>query len=500
MNKKIITRFAPSPTGALHIGGVRTALYNYLFAKKNGGEFHLRIEDTDKEREVEGATKYITDSLEWFGIKHDGDIVTQSTRLETYKMFAMWLVVKEKAYVAFDTKEELTDLRGTDPNKPIGYTMFTRDRMRNSLTLSHEESESLLYGGTPYVIRFKTERNKEINFKDIIRGEINFKTNNLDDKVLFKSDGYPTYHLANVVDDHELGTTHVIRGDEWLSSTPLHVMLYDAFGWDIPEYAHLPLILGEDGKKLSKRHGDKYGYPVFPMNWTYTSEGKEISVTGFKDNGYEPEALLNFMVLLGWTPKGDTDIISIEEMIEKFDLNDVHVADAMFGIAKLKFLNKEYLKNKPVDYLVPKILSKVENVYKYVYPNERLRLIVEVALERSNFAHEMYDSVDYFFKDVNYDNVKVKSSITFSDFGGRFVELIDALPEWTKESIDEPLYRAAIGASTEKSKILPDLRNALCGGKSGTDLTTTMFILGKEETKKRIMYYRLFLSLSKIPA
>jgi glutamyl-tRNA synthetase len=326
---KVKVRFAPSPTGALHIGGVRTALFNYLFAKKHGGEFLLRIEDTDKHRFVAGAEKYIIDSLAWCGISPDDGVNADGTAKyrqseREYRSYADRLIARGDAYYAFDTKDELDAMRKSleDAGSSVqGYSFSTRMFMKNSFTLSVEEVKLRIDSGNPYVIRFNTPANTEIKFIDSVKGEVSFNSNSMDDKVLFKSDGLPTYHLANVVDDHLMEITHVIRGDEWLSSAPLHILLYKAFGWDKPEFCHLPLILGPDGKKLSKRHGDKYGFPVFPMTWDYVDEeGKDVHITGFKDENYEPDALLNFLVLLGWNPGNDKEIMAVDEMISLFDI------------------------------------------------------------------------------------------------------------------------------------------------------------------------------------
>ena len=494
---KVVTRFAPSPTGFLTIAGIRTALYNYLFARKHNGEFHLRFEDTDKTREVSNAKPYIVDTFNWLGFDIDGKIITQSENLHAYKQYAFMLVEKGFAYFAFDTKEELTTLRGTDPLKPISYSAYTRERMKNSLTVSKDEVDAIISFGAPYVIRFKTEKNKEVKFKDLIRGDVSFNTNNLDDKVLFKSDGFPTYHLANVVDDSRLAVTHVIRGNEWLSSTPLHIMLYEALGLPVPIFAHLPLVLDENGKKISKRNHKKYDYPIFPLAGKYTdADGTEYDITtGLKEAGYLPEAVLNALSLVGWTPKGDTDILSVDEMIEKFELTDCHNADAKFSIAKLKFLNKEYLKKKPVDYLYSFINNKIPNVWKHVYADDKIKLICDIALERSTFSSELYDSVDYFFGDVDYTSVKIKNVNEFVSFADYFIGLISGNVELTsKEQVAALVDLSCISVNINKGKILPDLRNALCGGKSGAELTTTMYILGVLETRNRIQNYHAHIS------
>ena len=491
MNKQVITRFSPSPTGFIHIGGLRTALYNYIYAKKHGGSFLLRIEDTDTSRTIVGAKEYIINALDWLGIKHDGEIMVQSERLKGYKHFAEILIKKGHAYYAFDTKEELDALRGTDPQKPISYSAYTRHKMRNSLTLSPEEVNELINNGTPYVIRFKVEKNKEISFVDTIRGRVTFNSNNVDDKILLKSDGGATYFLANTVDDALSGVTHVIKGQEWLPSVPIIIMLYEALAFPLPEFCHLSLVLDDAGKKISKRNHKKYEYPIFPLTGEYTDEkGVLFSVTGLKESGYEPEAVINALVLVGWTPKGDTDVLPLKEIINQFDLKDLHKADAIFGAGKLKFLNKEYLKNKSLDYLY----SFIKTNDKYNSDFERLRLIADIALERSHFNHELNAAVDYFFNDVSYEKTKSKNSDDFINFSEHFLGLISGNVVFnSKEQVSAILDFACVSANVVKGKILPDLRNALCGGKSGAELTVTAFILGKDETQNRIFNYSLYL-------
>ena len=484
MNTKVITRFSPSPTGFMHIGGLRTALYNYIYAKKNGGDFLLRIEDTDTARTINGAKEYILNALEWLGIKNDGEIIVQSERNEIYKKYALELIRYGHAYYAFDTKEELDTLRGTDPQKPIPYSAYTRHKMRNSLTMSETEVNELINNGTPYVIRFKVEKNKDISFVDTIRGHVSFNSNNVDDKVLLKSDGGATYFLANTVDDALSGVTHVIKGQEWLPSSPIIIMLYEALRFPVPTFCHLSLVLDDTGKKISKRNHKKYDYPIFPLTGEYTDEkGVLFSVKGLKDSGYEPEAVINALVLVGWTPKGETDVLTLDKIIEQFDLKDLHKADAIFPSGKLKFLNKEYLKEKSLDYL----LSFIETNGMYAHDFERLRLIADIALERSHFNHELNSAVDYFFNDVNYINTKPKNVDEFINFSEHFLGLISGNVVFTsKEQVTSIFDFACISANVAKGKVLPDLRNALCGGKSGAELTITAMILGRNETEKRI--------------
>ena len=353
--KEVRVRFAPSPTGPLHMGGVRTALYNYLFAKKHNGKFIIRIEDTDQTSFVEGAQEYILESLKWCGISPDegpgigGEFgpYIQSERKSMYREFAERLIDTEKAYYAFDTAEELSQMR--DEAKKMGmpnwqYNGVSRMNMRNSLTLPQSEVKKLLEENTPYVIRMKMPRNEDVKFKDVIRGWVVVNTNNLDDKVLFKSDGMPTYHLANIVDDHAMEISHVIRGEEWLPSAPLHVLLYDAFEWERPEFAHLPLLLKPDGNgKLSKRDGDRLGFPVFPIDWT-TSEGELYS--GYREKGYFPGAFINMLAFLGWNPGTPQEIFNMDELISSFTLERVSKAGAKFDPDKAKWFNQQYLWKK----------------------------------------------------------------------------------------------------------------------------------------------------------
>ena len=354
MERKIRVRFAPSPTGPLHIGGVRTALYNYLFAKQNGGDFILRIEDTDQTRFVEGAENYIIESFKWLGLTFDEGVgiggeygsYKQSERKELYKKYALELVEKGWAYYAFDTAEELDALRKQyeSEKKNFQYDCNTRNGLRNSLSLDKQEVERLLESGEAYVIRFKFPENEDIHLDDLIRGHVKMNSSLLDDKVLYKSDGMPTYHLANIVDDHLMCISHVIRGEEWLPSCPLHVMLYKAFGWEdtMPKFAHLPLLLKPDGNgKLSKRDGDRLGFPVFPLQWT-DPKSKEIS-SGYRESGYLPEAVINMLALLGWNSGTEQEIFSLEELINIFSIDRISKHGAKFDLEKAKWFNHQYL-------------------------------------------------------------------------------------------------------------------------------------------------------------
>jgi len=500
MNKKIRVRFAPSPTGALHIGGVRTALFNYLFAKKHGGDFLLRIEDTDQTRFVPGAEKYIIDSLAWCGISPDDGINADGTAKyrqseRDYKSFVDTLLANGNAYYAFDTSEELdamrNSLKAAGASNP-GYTNITRTNMKNSLTMSAADVKSNLEANVPYVIRFNTPRHKEIKFLDMVKGWVTTNSNNMDDKVLFKSDGLPTYHLANVVDDHLMDISHVIRGDEWLSSAPLHIMLYEAFGWDRPEFCHLPLILGPDKSKLSKRHGDKYGFPVFPMTWDFVNEkGEDVHVTGFKDEGYEPDALINFLALLGWNPGGTEEIMSMDRMVELFELDRINNSGAMFDVDKLKNFNAHYLRNRNSENLfIENILPSVPKISNE-YSTENIEKIVDIAKERSVFRKDLYPAVSYFFEPVVLkDDVVLKNSDEFNKIMSDFIsfsDTVDTMSAWTAINIKNNLEDSCNLLGIKIGKVLPDLRMALTGGIPGPHLPETMEILGREESINRII-------------
>jgi glutamyl-tRNA synthetase len=501
MNKPVKVRFAPSPTGPLHVGGVRTALFNYLFAKKHGGEFLLRIEDTDQGRFVAGAEKYIIDSLNWLGLTPDDGINPDGTAKyrqseREYKSYVDILLNSGHAYYAFDTKEELELLKTklqTSGAKNLGYNSISRESMKNSLTLSADDVKARIDSGAPYVIRFNTPRHKEIKFKDLVKGMISFNSNDMDDKILFKSDGLPTYHLANIVDDHLMAITHVIRGDEWLSSVPLHIMLYEAFGWDKPEFCHLPLILGPDGQKLSKRHGDKYGFPVFPMTWDYTNEkGEEIHITGFKDEGYESDALVNFLALLGWSPGDNKEIMTEDEMISLFDLTRINNSGARFDIEKLKNFNAHYLRSRDNEFLYSTFIHKDGGV-KFINSWENHDKIVVIAKERSVFSKDLYKNVSYFFESVVLpDNIVLKNPAEFTsvmnDWFNSGSELYNdnKISIWSSEEIKAKLDSLCELRGFKLGKILPDLRMALTGGIPGPHLHEVMEILGPIESRLRI--------------
>jgi nondiscriminating glutamyl-tRNA synthetase len=488
-HKKVVTRFSPSPTGFLHIGGIRTALYNYLFAKKNNGIFYLRIEDTDQKRYVEGAEEYIKDSLKWFGIEpdyspwHGGPNGPYRQSERDYTTHIKTLLDNNMAYYAFDSDEGLSKSRSENPH--FAYDSTTRMNMKNSLSLSKEEVDELLQSGIPYVIRFKTPENKTITFTDIIRGTVTFNSNQTDDKVLVKSNGIPTYHLANVCDDHDMGTTHVIRGEEWLPSTPLHVMLYESFGWDMPVFAHLPLILNPDGKgKLSKRKALSLGIPAFPLSGKgLDDKGNEVEYLGFKDEGYEPSSVLNFLALLGWTPEDEKELMNIEDMISKFDLNKVHKAGARFDIIKAKHFNQLHINNfKSND----ELLKCIDKGDIFSYTDSDLNRIVDISKERSVFSKDLQSVADIFFKDVEYsDDDKTLKKIG-NNHKKVFGDFITKDIKWDNETIKQTIHDLCQVHDVKMGKTMPGLRVAITGDIPGPDLITTMEILGKEESFKRI--------------
>jgi glutamyl-tRNA synthetase len=485
---KVVTRFAPSPTGFLHIGGIRTALYNYLFAKKHGGIFYIRIEDTDQKRFVAEAEDYIKNALEWCGIEPDWDPwkggpngpYRQSER--DYSKHIKTLLDAGHAYYAFDTEKDLTKARSENQN--FAYDAKSRMNMKNSLSLSKEEVDKLLDSSAPYVIRFKVPENKTISFNDIVRGDVSFNSAQVDDKVLVKSNGIPTYHMASVCDDHDMGTTHVIRGEEWLSSAPLHVMLYEAFGWNPPIFAHLPSILRPDGRgKLSKRDGIKYGIPVFPFGGEGVDDkGNVVKYKGFKDEGYEPDALINFLLLLGWAPTDGKELYKMADMISDFSLDRVHKAGARFDIDKAKWFNSNYLQNKSDDELMKNI--NMGDIYKY--SDDKMAMIVDLAKKRSTFKTDLNVVTDIFFKPVvlsekDLNSLSAEYKKVFSDF----VTKVDDI-DWESDKIKQLIFDTCTDNGVKMGKVMPSLRVSVTGGVPGPDLVTTMYILGKDETVKRI--------------
>lgn len=498
MSKRIRTRFAPSPTGPLHMGGVRTALYCYLYAKKNNGDFLLRIEDTDQTRYVEGAEQYIIEALNWcgivpnegFGFGGDKGPYKQSERKSMYRAYADELVEKGNAYYAFDTNEELTEWRENmkaQGNPSPKYDPITRQYLKNSLSLSADEVQKRLDAGDEWVIRFKMPRNEEVKFEDQIRGIVSFQTNQLDDKVLLKSDGMPTYHLANIVDDHTMEITDVIRGEEWLPSTPLHVLLYKSFGWEMPRFSHLPLILKPDGKgKLSKRDGDRLGFPVFPLNWTDPETGEES--IGYRERGFLPDAFTNMLAFLGWNPGTEQEIFSLDELVEAFSLERVNKSGARFDFEKTKWFNQQYLKNKSNDELV--VLTKAMfNEKGYKADDTKLATICDLIKERATFLFEFPELGYYFFENIKeYDekNLKKKWNTDNNDAFGQLIVKLEELNEFTETNIEATVKSFMEEFSLGFGQVLPILRISITGTMQGPPIFQVMEVIGKEACSERI--------------
>ncbi len=498
MNTPIRVRFAPSPTGPLHIGGVRTALFNYLFAKKHGGTFVLRIEDTDQKRYVKGAEDYIVNALDWCNIPFDegpgkeGGFgpYRQSERKHLYKQYVDLLIANNKAYYAFDTAEALDEERKNHEAK--GKTFIynwhnrTRGRLINSLVLSKEEVANKIANGDDYVVRFLAPQDETLELTDCVRGQIKIDTNTLDDKVLFKSDGMPTYHLANVVDDHLMEITHVIRGEEWLPSLALHQLLYTALGWEAPEFAHLPLILKPTGKgKLSKRDGDKLGFPVFPLNWTDPSNNS-IS-KGYKESGYFAEAVINFLAFLGWNPGTEQEVFSLSELVESFDLKNVNKAGARFDPDKTKWFNHQYMQKAELDDLTSSFISATPELASI--DSGYVELVVNLIKERATFPSDFWGLSHYFFKaPENFAEAALKKAWK-EHSKDLMLQLIAAL-ETADDSSVEALQTAVKGWITQNEigfgKIMMPLRVALVGALEGVDVFDIIYLIGKSETIKRI--------------
>jgi glutamyl-tRNA synthetase len=486
-------RFAPSPTGPLHIGGVRTALFNYLFAKKHGGTFYLRIEDTDQTRFVPGAEAYIFEALEWLGIAPEETVgknekfgpYRQSERKAMYQQYADQLINSGWAYYAFDSAESLDAMRkDAEANgNTFIYNHSVREKLDNSLTVSREKVEERIANGEHYVIRFKTPVNEILELKDIIRGDIKFDTNLLDDKVLFKSDGMPTYHLANIVDDHLMETSHVIRGEEWLPSMPLHVLLYKAFGWNAPEFAHLPLILKPIGNgKLSKRDGDKMGFPVFPLEWK-TNEGVS---SGYRENGFFPEAVINFLALLGWNDGTEQEIFLLEELVEKFDLNRIHKAGAKFDPEKNKWFNHQYLQKQSDTSLAENFKTILDK--KGISTSLDLTKIVSLIKERADFVNEFWDLADYFFEaPTTYDEKAIKNwKEETPALMQQVISELGKIEDFTSVNIETLLKEWMTTNEIGMGKVMQPLRLSLVGALKGPHLFDIIEMIGKEETVKRI--------------
>ncbi|MCH2193732.1 glutamate--tRNA ligase [Kordia sp.] len=496
MTKKVRVRFAPSPTGPLHIGGVRTALFNYLFAKKHGGDFVLRIEDTDQNRFVEGAEEYIVESLEWCGIPFDEGVgkdggfgpYRQSERKHLYKQYADQLIEKGHAYYAFDTAETLDGHRKDHEakGKTFIYNWHNRLKLTNSLSLSTEEVQAKIDAGEPYVVRYKSPQDEILHLKDIVRGDVKIDTNILDDKVLFKSDGMPTYHLANIVDDHLMEITHVIRGEEWLPSLALHYLLYRSFEWEAPTFAHLPLILKPTGKgKLSKRDGAKFGFPVFPKEWHDDKEDQLYM--GFKDEGYFPDALINFLVFLGWNPGTEQEIFSLEQLVQDFELERINKAGARFDIKKADWFNQQYMQLKSKESLA--ITFKESQPELADIDINYIEMVVELIKERASFTKDLWNLSHFFFvAPTEFDPKAQKKALKegTGDILNKLIEIIESTEDYSVESLQTNIKGWITSNEIGFGKVMQPLRFALAGALSGPDLFQIMFMIGKQETIKRI--------------
>jgi glutamyl-tRNA synthetase len=494
MNQKVRVRFAPSPTGPLHIGGIRTALFNYLFAKRHNGDFVLRIEDTDQNRYVEGAEQYIIEALEWCGIPYDegpgkeGGFgpYRQSERKHLYTEYADSLIEMGKAYYAFDTTEEL-DLHRKEhesKGKTFIYNWHNRLKLNNSLSLSDQETKAKINAGDDYVIRFQTPQNQQLHLKDLIRGDIQIDANILDDKVLYKSDGMPTYHLANIVDDHLMQITHVIRGEEWLPSLALHQLLYNAFGWVTPQFAHLPLIMKPTGKgKLSKRDGEKMGFPVFPLSWNDSQ--------GYREAGYFPEAVINFLALLGWNPGTEQEIFTLKELVQHFSLDRVNKSGARFDPDKTKWYNHQYLQNKTHRELAvlfePELVKRaIPEVYLHM---DYIEKVVSLIKERGSFVSDFWELSDYFFlAPERYDEKTVRKQWK-EDTPKIMNDLINALQgieEFSSENIETQVKEWINQKELSFGQVMPPLRLIIVGAMKGPHLFDILGIIGKAESISRI--------------
>lgn len=504
MERRVRVRFAPSPTGALHIGGVRTALYNYLFARQHGGDMLLRIEDTDSTRFVPGAEEYIIEALDWLGIQIDEGICLdapngkgihgpyrQSERREIYHQYVKQLLDSGHAYIAFDTPEQLEQKRAEIPN--FQYDARTRMEMCNSLTLPPEEVEQRIAQGEKYVVRFKVEPNEDVHVHDLIRGEVVINSNILDDKVLYKSaDDLPTYHLANIVDDHLMEVSHVIRGEEWLPSAPLHVLLYRAFGWEdtMPAFAHLPLLLKPDGNgKLSKRDGDRLGFPVFPLEFHNQKDGSMSS--GYRESGYYPEAVINFLALLGWHNTGDQEMYTMDELIAQFSLERVSKSGAKFDFEKGKWFNHQYLQLRSNEQLAAEFLAAMPEEAKLLTETQKTQLphVIGLVKERVNFVSELWEQMSFFFvAPTEYDEKSLKKRWK-EDSPKHMTELVAILEkqdDWSAEALDTAVMGWIAQQGYGVGIVMNAFRICLVGAARGPHIWEITNVLGKEETIRRV--------------
>lgn len=498
MQEIVRVRFAPSPTGPLHIGGVRTALYNYLFARNLGGSLILRIEDTDQARYVPGAEQYIIDSFAWCGIEFDEGVhvggphapYRQSERKDIYQEYALELMAKGRAYYAFDTPEELEAMRVRLQNEGSSnqqYDSTTRISMRNSLSLSEAETKNLLESGTPYVIRFKMPLDEQVVVDDLIRGRVEVNTSTLDDKVLLKADGMPTYHLANIVDDHLMEITHVIRGEEWLPSAPLHALIYKHFDWEAPKFAHLPLLLKPEGSgKLSKRDGDRLGFPVFPLEWTDPETGEKSM--GYREEGYLPEAFINILALLGWNPGTDQEVFSMDELVRSFSLDRVGKSGSRFDPAKARWFNHHYLSSKPTEDLLPEYLKLLETNNAESTPEKALD-VLRLIQERVDFIRDLWQESWFFYQAPKEYDEKVAQKKWKAETPAllkEWLQHIDGLSPWTRDAIHDTTVAFMEARELGMGNIMNVLRLSLVGGAFGPDLFSILEILGKAETSIRV--------------
>ncbi|MBO4665681.1 MAG: glutamate--tRNA ligase [Paludibacteraceae bacterium] len=501
MERRVRVRFAPSPTGALHIGGVRTALYNYLFARQHGGDMLLRIEDTDSTRFVPGAEEYIIEALDWLGIKIDEGICLdapngkgshgpyrQSERREIYHEYVQQLLDSGHAYYAFDTPEELEAKRKEIPN--FQYDARTRGQMTNSLTLGMDESKRRIAAGEKYVVRFLVEPNEDVTVHDLIRGDVVINSNILDDKVLYKSaDDLPTYHLANIVDDHLMEVSHVIRGEEWLPSAPLHVLLYRAFGWQdtMPEFAHLPLLLKPDGNgKLSKRDGDRLGFPVFPLEFHNEKDGTVSS--GYRESGYFPEAVINFLALLGWHNTGDQEMFTMDELIQQFSLDRVSKSGAKFDYEKGKWFNHQYLQLKSNEELA-ELFMPVLAQHGVTADKEVVAKVIGLTKDRVNFVHELWEQTNFFFVAPTEFDEKSVAKRWKEDSPRHMRELLallEAQEDWSAEALDALVMPWIAEKEYGVGIVMNAFRICLVGAARGPHIWAITDVLGKEETLRRV--------------
>lgn len=496
MEKRVRVRFAPSPTGGLHLGGMRTVLYNFLFAKQHNGDFILRIEDTDQSRYVPGAEQYIFDCLKWCGMEPDESPIhpgnygpyRQSERKDVYRKYAEQLVKDGFAYYAFDTPEELEKMRQdskTDSNPSPQYDHSVRMKMRNSLTLSAEETTKLLDVNTRHVIRIKMPEHETVSFNDMIRGEVHFDTSVTDDKVLLKADGMPTYHLAVVVDDFLMKISHSFRGEEWLPSAPVHILLWKYLGWekDMPQWAHLPLILGPNGK-LSKRDGAKYGFPVFAMNWTDPNTGE--LTTGFKEKGFLPEAFINLLALLGWNDGTEQEIFSVEDLIQKFSMERVHVSGAKFDYEKAKWFNQEWIRRLPFEDLKLQIKNFIPET---IYTSGSFDKVAHLVKDRCTLLTDFYDQSYFFFKapgQYDLNSVQPKWNDAKKAFFAEVIRNYELNSDWSSPVLENNFKEIAAANGIKPGEVLLPFRIMLVGGKFGPGVFDISEILGKEETIHRI--------------